>query len=273
MVSQLPGSKGIEYTASSELSNLNTLSLHLTQMEKMAAIGQLSSSVAHEMRNLLGMIRNATFNIDRALDRNELTVKKNLEIITRCVNRASEFIDHLLYLSSVPRGKEEMLDLCEVVDNLLTLFSKEFEWHHIRVERRYAVLPHFPIDCHALQECLLNLILNAIQSMEEGGSIIVEIKPLKKGVRIMVEDTGCGIPPENLQRIFDQFYTTKKNDQGTGLGLTIARNLAKELGGEITVESQLGKGSRFTIALPALLNSSNSELNEGLSSSQERKAM
>lgn len=273
MEHHLSGTKSVEGISSADVSNLNSLPLHLSQMEKMAAIGQLSSSVAHEMRNLLGMIRTAAFNIDRAVNKNDRSVKNNLEIITRSVGRAREFIDNLLNLSCVPRGREEVMDVCEVVDNLLTLFSKEFEWHHIRLERRYDKLPRFRIDCHALQECLLNLILNAIQSMEKEGTITIEIAPWQKGIRIQVEDTGCGIPPENLQRIFDQFYTTKKNDQGTGLGLTIARNLAIELGGEITVESEIGKGSRFTIDLPSLRSVSTPEMAGDCSAIRERKAI
>jgi signal transduction histidine kinase len=271
MLSQLPGAKGPEYTASNDSPNLGSLPLHLTQMEKMAAIGQLSSSVAHEMRNLLGMIRTAAFNIDRSVNKGDRSVQNNLDIITRSVGRAREFIDNLLNLSSVPRGREEVVDIREIVDNLLTLFSKEFEWRNIQLERRYSPLSHFRVDCHALQECLLNLILNAIQSMEEGGVIAIDIWPFKQGVRISVEDTGCGIPAENLQRIFDQFYTTKKHDQGTGLGLTIAQSLAKDLGGQIAVESQLGKGSRFSICLPSLISVSAPNAEEAFTS-QERKA-
>lgn len=271
MLSQLPLIKGVEHGSSNDSPNLGSLPLHLTQMEKLAAIGQLSSSVAHEMRNLLGMIRTAAFNIERAANKGDRIVNHNLDIITRSVGRAREFIDNLLNLSSVPHGREEIVDIRNIVDNLLTLFSKEFEWHNIQLERRYSLLPQFRVDCHALQECLLNLIINAIQSIDGGGVIAIDIKPLKQGVRISVEDTGCGIPAENLQRIFDQFYTTKKNDQGTGLGLTIAQSLANDLGGNIAVESQLGKGSRFTICLPSLIAVSGVEAIETISS-QERKA-
>ncbi|MBN2329435.1 MAG: HAMP domain-containing histidine kinase [Candidatus Omnitrophica bacterium] len=256
MLSQLSGSKPADQDSSVDLPNLNTLPLHLSQMEKMAAIGQLSSSVAHEMRNLLGMIHTAAFNIDRAVNKNDPTVNNNLEIINRSVRRAREFIDNLLNLSSVPRGREEILDVAEVVECLLNLFSKELEWHNIQLKRNYARLPRVRIDCHALQECLLNLILNAIQSMDNGGTISIEIRSFQRGVRIIIEDTGCGIPQENLERIFDKFYTTKKHNQGTGLGLTIARSLAQQLGGDITVDSQVDQGSRFTLSLPSLIPAS-----------------
>ncbi len=252
MVNQLPELKEESTVANNDSINLNSLPLHLTQMEKMAAIGQLSSSVAHEMRNLLGMIRTAAFNIDRAVKQDDEHVNKNLEVITRSVIRAREFIDNLLNLSSVPRGKEELMDIHNAVDNLLTLFSKEFEWRSIRLERNYSSIPSFLIDCHSLQECLLNLILNAIQSIDDDGVITIEIKPLEKGIKICISDTGCGISKDYIDRIFDQFYTSKKSDQGTGLGLTIARSLAQDMGGDITVTSQLGKGSQFCVCLPSL---------------------
>jgi two-component system, NtrC family, sensor kinase len=235
-------------------SNQNAEKPHfnLSHMEKMAAIGQLSSSVAHEMRNLMGMIRTATFNINRALQTSDPTVTNNLEVITRSVNRAREYIDNLLNLSRMPNGqeKEETIDVCQLVDNLLTLFYKELEWRNIRLERNYQPLPLLRLDFNALQECILNLILNSIQSMDNSGTITITIKPWKKGFHVSVSDTGCGIKATDLEKIFDHFYTTKKIGQGTGLGLSIARSLARDLGGDIRVESQPGRGSTFTIEVP-----------------------
>jgi len=252
MVDKLQDVKDEPIVANKDAINLNSLPLHLTQMEKMASIGQLSSSVAHEMRNLLGMIRTAAFNIERAVKQDDEHINKNLEVITRSVIRAREFIDNLLNLSSVPRGKQEVIDIHNAVDNLLTLFSKEFEWRSIRLERNYSSIPFVLIDCHSLQECLLNLILNAIQSIDDDGVITIEIKPLKQGIKISISDTGCGISKDYIDRIFDQFYTSKKSDQGTGLGLTIARSLTQDMGGDITVTSQVGKGSQFCVCLPSL---------------------
>lgn len=228
--------------------------LNLSHMEKMAAIGLLSSSVAHEMRNLLGMIRTATFNINRAVKSADPTILNNMEIINRSINRAREYIDNLLNLSRLPENgsKEDVIDITKTVDNLLTLFSKEMEWRRIRLVRDYQTLPAFRLNCNALQECLLNLILNAIQCMENGGIITISIHAWNEGVRISVTDTGCGISAEEILRIFDHFYTTKKNGQGTGLGLSIARSLAQDLGGDISVASTVGNGSTFSIEIPSL---------------------
>ncbi|MFH1739256.1 MAG: HAMP domain-containing sensor histidine kinase [bacterium] len=224
--------------------------VNLFQMEKMAAIGQLSSSVAHEMHNLLGMIRTATFNIDRALKNPDQTIQTNLEIITRSIRRAREFIDNLLNLSRIPTGTKEEVDITSVFDSLLTLFSKEMEWRGIQLVKRYQHVPSLRVDRNMLQECLLNIILNAIQSMENGGDLTVRTESWKHGVRITISDTGCGIHPTDLNRIFEQFFTTKRDGPGTGLGLTIARALAREMNGDVTVESEVDKGSTFCILLP-----------------------
>ncbi|RJP18737.1 MAG: sensor histidine kinase [Candidatus Omnitrophota bacterium] len=253
--------------------DFDNLQNNLTQMEKMAAIGQLSSSVAHEMRNLLGMIRTAAFNIDRAAHSSDPTIQNNLEIINRNVARAREFIDNLLNLSRVSNGNTEVVNLCNVVDNLLTLFSKELEWREIVLKKNYRHLPLYRIDRNAIQECFLNLILNAIQSMDRGGSITVDVEDYHQGVRITVTDTGCGISPEDLDIIFDQFYTTKKNGQGTGLGLTIARSIARDLGGDVQVRSRKGVGSSFMICLPRLVSVPDQPepTTEELTGSRERK--
>lgn len=225
---------------------------NMSQMEKWATIGQLTSSVAHEMRNLMGMIRTAAFNIERAIHSSDSTINNNLEVINRSVTRAREFIENLLTLTRAPRGTVEMINVQEVVDSLLNLFCKELEWRKITLIRNYKPTPVFQLDRNALQECLLNLILNAIQSMEPEGTIEVTVEPWLLGVRISVSDTGCGISPDELDKIFHPFFTTKKNGQGTGLGLTIARSLAQELGGDIEVNSHPTKGSTFTISLQSL---------------------
>ncbi|MEW6233911.1 MAG: HAMP domain-containing sensor histidine kinase [Candidatus Omnitrophota bacterium] len=252
MVTHLKTEKEERNLTAKETSYREEIPHNLSHMEKMASIGQLSFSVAHEMRNLLGMIRNAAFNIDRALRRSDASVQNNLEIINRSINRAREFIDNLLNLSHASSKTEEVIDVSHIVDNLLSLFSKELEWRKIELYKNYQPLPLFRIDRNALQECLLNLILNAIQSMDEGGIITITLESWKQGLRISIMDEGCGIPEEVQEKIFDRFYTTKRNGQGTGLGLTIARSIAREQGGDITVKSRVGKGSTFSICLPSL---------------------
>ncbi|MBD3265207.1 hypothetical protein GF373_00935 [bacterium] len=227
---------------------------NLTQMEKMASIGQLSASVAHEMRNLLGMIRMAAYNIEHIVQDTDQTVCHNVEVINRNVNRARDFIDNLLSLSRTPHfgGAEDLVEIAQVVDDLLVLFHKELEWRDITLTRLYQELPPVHINSHTLRESLLNLVINAIQSMEAGGELTVFIEAWEQGIRIAVRDSGCGIASGDLEKIFDHFYTTKRNGQGTGLGLSIAQSLVRDLGGTIDVRSELGIGSTFFIHLPSL---------------------
>lgn len=232
--------------------SIDDLQVHLSHMEKMAAIGQLSSSVAHEMRNLLGMIRTAIFNIERALPQKEQTVINNVEIINRSVGRAREFLDNLLNLSHVSYNNREFIDVCSLVDRLLMLFSKELEWRNIELNKNYHPLPLLKIDGNAFQECILNLVLNAIQSIDGSGTITISITPWKDGMSISVTDTGCGISIEHQEKIFDRFYTTKKNGQGTGLGLSIVKNIASNMGGDVSVKSRQGFGSTFILQFPYL---------------------
>ncbi len=242
----------------SDIHNKDIQSTHegyysLSHMEKMASIGQLSFSVAHEMRNLLGMIRNAAFNIDRSLQNSDITIQNNMEVINRSINRAREFIDNILDLSRVSNRTEEAINVPHLIDNLLSLFSKEMEWRNIELEKEYNSIPLYLLDRNALQECFVNIILNAIQSIDNGGTITIVIKPWEQGISIAVTDTGCGIPEDVQDKIFNRFYTTKKDGQGTGLGLTIARNIARDIGGDIHVQSQAGMGSTFSICLPSLV--------------------
>lgn len=232
--------------------SIENLQMHLAHMEKMAAVGQLSSSVAHEMRNLLGMIRTAIFNIERSIPQKEQTIVNNIEIINRSVGRAREFIDNLLNLSRISYNDQEFVDICLLIDRLLMLFSKEVEWRDITIHKDYQHLPLFKIDGNAFQECILNLVINAIQSIDGSGTITVSIRPWKEGVKVSISDTGCGISKEHQTKIFERFYTTKKNGQGTGLGLSIVKNIVSNLGGCVSVHSKKGSGSTFTIEIPFL---------------------
>ncbi len=247
--------KRVELPGSADSSNGQHFEVHsqaLAQMEKLAAIGQLSSSVAHEMRNLLGVIRNAAFNIDRAMPDCDPGMQRNIDMINRSVGRARQFIDNLLNLSRMPAGAEEIIDIGGAVDELLVLFYKEMEWRNIELVRHYETLCLFHIDRNRLQESVLNLVINAIQSMDHDGVLTVRVEPWRDGVRIQVKDTGGGIDPKILPEIFDRFFTTKASGEGTGLGLTISKTLVEEMGGEIEVESAPGQGSVFTILLPSL---------------------
>lgn len=264
-----PTVKELESLSDHDPASIDDLQNHLSHMEKMAAIGQLSSSVAHEMRNLLGMIRTAIFNIERSLPNKEKTVINNVEVINRSVIRAREFIDNLLNLSNISYNDRKFVNVTVLVDQLLMLFSKELEWRNIELLKDYHQLPLFKIDGNAFQECILNLVLNAIQSIDGSGTINVSIGPWNDGIKVSVTDTGCGIGSDHHQKIFNRFYTTKKNGQGTGLGLSIVKNIVSNMGGNVSVQSRKGMGSTFTINIPNLEHSHEAfDLNKSIDNAQ-----
>jgi two-component system NtrC family sensor kinase len=144
------------------------------------------------------------------------------------------------------------LDVTEPLDQACGLLRGEFEKHGVEVVRQYAQgLPRIEGDPEQLSQVFLNLLLNAVKAMEGGGTITLRaVFDPSEWVRVEVMDTGRGIPPEHLDRIFDPFFTTRK--RGTGLGLSIAYRHVEAHRGRMTVESQEGRGTRFTILLPAM---------------------
>ena len=140
---------------------------------------------------------------------------------------------------------------------MLPLIEHLFTPHHIRPEIALAKdLPEIMIDRHMMEQVLMNLLLNAIQAMRTGG--ILTIRTSVEGVYCLVQirDTGCGISPSVLPRIFDPFFTTKKEGEGTGLGLSVSLGIVERHGGKISVESELGKGTTFTVFIPLVMERS-----------------
>src|SRR5262249_30601704 len=147
-------------------------------------------------------------------------------------------------------------DIVCLVEDLLVLTDKDLSKHHIQVEKRYQGRPHAPVVAGQIEQVLLNLILNARQSMPRGGRLRLEVRPNARTnmVEVRVSDSGVGIAADKLRLIFEPFYTTKQPDEhghgGTGLGLSVCRQIIEQHQGRIRVESLLGKGSTFTVKLP-----------------------
>jgi len=146
-------------------------------------------------------------------------------------------------------GRRELADLRSLVDGVLRMAAPQLR-ERIRVERRFEATA--PVRCapQELQQVFLNLVLNAAQAIAERGTIRIATERQDDQVVVHVDDDGCGISPEHLDRIFDPFFTTKAAGEGSGLGLGIAHGIVRSHGGEIRVESQPGRGSRFSVHLP-----------------------
>jgi PAS domain S-box-containing protein len=224
----------------------------LHNAEKLAAAGQLAAGLTHEFGNALAIIRgSAQFLLGYPGDRRHAN-REYLEVIQRTVGAADSTIRELM---SFARPREPLLtsmDVTEPLDRACLLLKGKFAKHGVEVVQQYACgLPPIQGDSEQLQQVFLNLLLNAVQAMEDGGMITLRaVFDPPEGVRVELMDTGRGIPKEHLDRIFDPFFTTR--ERGTGLGLSIAYRHVEVHRGRLTVESEEGRGTRFTVLLPAM---------------------
>lgn len=223
----------------------------LIQSEKLATIGLLASGIAHELRNPLNVIETARYYIDEFLIGKNPDISVKLDIIRRNVHRSSKIINNLLEFSQHSKHNREEIDIKMLVESTIALIKKELDAKNIefvsRFENDYPC--YFSMD--SLKQVLLNLIINAIQAMEKGGKLTIFVEQNKAGyVDIKISDTGTGISDQNLKKIFSPFFTTKKAGEGTGLGLYITHMIIERDGGKISVESETGAGTTFTVSLP-----------------------
>ncbi len=220
--------------------------------EKMASIGLLAAGVAHEVNTPLTGISSYTQmlleNADAADPRTQI-----LEKIERQTFRAAKIVNGLLTLSrpGTPGGERSPVDLNAVINDVYSLLEHQFEVGRIKVRRELAQEPLLVLGIeHQLQQVFLNLFLNARDAMPSGGWLTVSTRTDGSDVIAEIADTGSGIPPEQLARIYDPFFTTKSIGRGTGLGLSISYGIVREHDGTIRCDSTVGQGTRFTMSLP-----------------------
>jgi PAS domain S-box-containing protein len=229
-----------------DITEWKRLQEQLLRSERLAAIGQLSSSVAHEIRNPLGVIKNSCYYLRTKLkDSVDRKVVKHLNIIDSEVNSANLIVSDLLDFA---KKKPPVLKEVNIHELALSSLAKTAIPNNIQVVTGFDETPQMLLDREQIRRVLLNIIQNAVQAMPEGGRITLRIRVEEGEVMVSVEDTGVGIPEENLSRIFTPLFSTKA--KGVGLGLTISKQIVEAHGGEIILESEVGKGSTFTIRLP-----------------------
>jgi two-component system, NtrC family, sensor kinase len=222
------------------------------QAERLASLGKLAAGVAHEINNPLGGIMALT-----ALSLEDMKPddanRENLEEVLRQSERCRDIVRGLLEFSRQSEANMELVDLNKVLQDTLSLLERQALFFNINVVRNLdAALPSVMADRSQLQQLFMNILMNAVQAMNEKGTVTLGTRRNGSGqVEVAVSDTGCGIPADKIDRIFDPFYTTKPADEGTGLGLSIAYGIVTRHGGTISVDSALGWGSTFTIRLPA----------------------
>lgn len=221
------------------------------QSEKLATIGILASGIAHELRNPLNVIETARYAINTEIDTANSSVHQKLHTIKEHVQRASKIINNLLQFSKPTLNSEEAIDIHQLLNSTLALVEKQLEVKGIRLVRQFTDIPRVFFDLDALKQAFLNIIINAIQAMPDGGQLEIEtlqIPPQK--IQIQFTDNGSGISEENLKYIFTPFFTTKGRKHGTGLGMYICHAIIDRAGGEIALQSKLGKGTTVQITIP-----------------------
>ena len=238
---------------SADITNEKKAEEQMIQLEKMNAIGQLAADLAHQIRNPLGVISCASQHcIEKIGCENGLNgVKKNLEIIHRNVQSANDIISDLLSFAKPKPLELKNNDINQLLRETCNLLKIDFLRNRIRIVRRLdRYLPTILCDKGSLQQVFLNLMMNSKQAMPKGGaiSITTNYNLEKKMVNIVTKDTGTGIPKEHMSNIFTPYFTTK--ERGTGLGLSIAFRIIANHCGTILPESDEGKGTKITIALP-----------------------
>jgi signal transduction histidine kinase len=231
--------------------------LKMEQSQQLACIGQLSAGIAHEINNPLALI-NETAGYLKDLyqyadeHQSEQEITELLDDILEAVSRCGTITSQLLGFVRQFDVRISSVNVEKLINGILSFHKKETEYKGIHVTT--AISPDVPAietDRGKLQQILLNLINNAFQAIEANGCLDITVSHLPPDkISIEIRDTGCGIPEENLKRIHEPFFSTKKEKMGTGLGLSITYGLVRKLQGNIRVESSEGIGTIFTVTLP-----------------------
>ncbi len=233
-----------------DLTEVRSLRREVERSQRLASVGRLAAGVAHEIRNPLSSIKGlATYFRERYGDVPE--DQQTATIMIQEVDRLNRVVSQLLEFARPIDIKPRLTELKTLVDDAVTLIEKQAAAKGISVKTHNSMtVNRVMVDPDRVTQVLLNIYLNAIESMESGGELKVELSSdnAAGGISISVSDTGCGIEPEDLTKIFDPYFTTKSS--GTGLGLAIAHNIIEAIGGTIKVKSAAGKGTTFTLVLP-----------------------
>jgi len=232
-----------------DITHLKKAEERLLLSERLTSLGELTAGVAHELRNPLAGIKINTQILLRKSDLPEQE-KRLLKNTLEGIEKIQKIVDDMLHFAKPKAAHFRSEEINEVVASSLVIFQNKLKKSNISLDfRKGENLPKVWIDTHQIQQVLVNLMLNAIQAMERGGTLTIRTFCEKdRGVGVEVKDTGVGIPKPYLKKIFDPFFTTKS--EGTGLGLSISLKILENHGATIDVSSEEGKGSTFTIHFP-----------------------
>lgn len=266
----------LEARVQEQVETLKTAERQLYQAEKLASVGQLAAGVAHEINNPIGFIRSnltsasayvkeisglraaiasgdtkqiavawKTADMDFLLEDFQSLLQESIA----GADRVARIVSDLKGFSSIDHGKEERIDLNESVRTVCNVAGSRIK-QKAQLVLELGELPALQCQPGHINDVLLAMLFNAVQAVGEGGEIRISTAVENGEICVRISDNGCGIAPENLSRIFDPFFTTREVGAGTGLGLTVCRDIVRAHGGRIEVESRVGAGTTFTIHLP-----------------------
>ncbi|MGD9079141.1 MAG: PAS domain S-box protein [Desulfobacterales bacterium] len=222
----------------------------LLQSEKLAAMGRLTSQIAHELNNPLYGIMN-TLELLKTEISPDSKRRKVLEMALSETLRLSDLLRKMLSFSKPDQEEKQAVDLNTVLDEILLLHEKQLQENDIKIKTSFAkALPEINASKNQLRQVFLNLVANARDAMPNGGTLNVKTESNQENVNIEISDTGIGIEDEHIKKIFDSFFTTKDTVKGVGLGLSVCYGFIKDHGGDIQVKSKVNEGTTFTINFP-----------------------
>jgi signal transduction histidine kinase len=229
---------------------LSLVTQQLIRSERLAAIGQVARGIGHEFGNILMRIMGKS---DLALGETDVAkIHAHLEVVLKASERAGVIVRNLQSFSKA-ESKVQSAEIVVPIEEALSLLNHEFVKGSIKVVKDFQPVNPQKLDVGALGQVFLNLLVNAMHAMPKGGTVKISVKPTQDaagvGTEVRVADVGSGIPPEVLPKIFEFAFTTK-GDQGSGIGLSVSKDIVESHGGKISVKSEPGKGTEFTIWIP-----------------------
>jgi PAS domain S-box-containing protein len=228
----------------------------LVDAEKLAAVGTIAAGIAHEVKNPLSIIIQGVEYLKSAVE-SDATLLDVTERIKRSALRADNIIKGLLSFTRQTPIQAENAEITPIIEETLSFVEYQIKSKHIRIVRQYAPdLPNVTVDSNQIKQVFVNLLLNSFEAMQNGGTITITTEATrdekdKRYLQVSIADTGCGIPENKLEKVFDPFYTTKDTPGNAGLGLSVTKGIIDKHHGKIRIESEADKGTRVIIGLPA----------------------
>ena len=231
-----------------KIDQLTETQQRLIRSEKLAAIGSMSSYVAHEIRNPLVTIGGFAKTLSR-FTFTDAKIKVNIDIIIEEVKHLEKILNNITDFAKPSKPEKIDVQICEIMENTCLLMENYFQEKHITLQKKYETgVPEAPVDPTQIKQVFLNILMNAVESMPDGGKLDVKIKYIDGSVKIYIVDAGKGMKQDVLQNIYDPFFTTKPS--GTGVGLSVSLKIIEDHGGTIDAISEQGKGTTMLLTLP-----------------------